>query len=217
MLNDSLYQEIHKAVNGFSIYGKESKIGYLNVQGNQVIDNKFNLFRDYDLLGNFLKGRAVVKIDNQFGVIDTIGEFLLKPKYDFINNLVDYFGVQDEGAWALMDSSYKIISEFEFESIELLSDRFILFKKNGKFGLMDLKLNVILHALYTSVMNLNGFLIVSNQSGNALFDEKGNQILSFKKWSIYNVDPNHLVIIDMESFEIVKYIDKRTGIVVNKP
>ena len=80
-LNDSLYQEIHKVINGFSICAKESKIGYLNELGKQVIDNKFDLFHDYDRLGNFINGRAVIKTDKKFGIIDTTGKILLKPQF----------------------------------------------------------------------------------------------------------------------------------------
>ena len=59
--------------------------------------------------------------------------------------------------------------------------------------------------------------MVSNEIGNALFDEKGTVMVPFKSWSIYNADPNHLVIIDVESGTILKYIERQTGYIVSGP
>ena len=177
VINDSLFQEIHKAVNGFAICVKDNKVGYLDEQGKQVIENKFDVYRDYDLIGNFIEGKAVAVDKGKFGIIDRSGQFLLKPKYDYIISLVHYFSVKKDQMYAVMDSSFQIITEFEFEAIGLLSDRFILFKKDGKFGLMDLSLNVILDALYTSIYKQDDFIIVSNENGNAVYNDKGIEIL----------------------------------------
>lgn len=217
IVNDSLYQEIHQVVNGYSNCVKGDKIGYLNEQGSQIIENKFDGFVDYDLLGNFVNGSAVVLKNKKFGIINSNGEFVVKPKYENIRNLGLNFGVSKNGKWALMDSSYSIMSKYDYESIELINNEYILFGKDGKFGLMDFKLNVILDALYISLYIQGDFLILENDMGNALFDLEGNEILSFNQWLFYNADMNFLKVIDMESGIIQKYIDKQNGNVIGHP
>lgn len=217
IVNDSLYQEIHQEINGYAICIKGDKIGYLDKQGKRLIENKFDGYVDYDVLGNFSNNRAVALSNQKFGIINTDGEFVVKPKYDNIRNLGHSFGVSKNGKWALMDSSYNIVSKYDHESIELVNNKFILFGKNGNFGVMDLKLNVIIDALYSSIYKLGDFLILENDLGNALYDLGGNEILSFDQWAFYNADMIFLKVIDLESGIIEKYIDKQTGEVINHP
>lgn len=217
IVNDSLYQEMYQEVNGYAICIKDGQIGYLDEQGKQIIENEFQAFIDYDVLGNFANGRAVAFSNQKFGIITTDGEFVVKPKYDNIRNLGHSFGVSKNGKWALMDSSYSIVSEYDYESIELVNNELILFEKNGKLGVMDLELNVILDALYSSIYKLGEFLILENDLGNALYDVGGNEILPFNQWLFYNADINFLKVIDLESGIIEKYIDKQTGKVINHP
>ena len=217
IVNDTLYQEIHQEINGYAICIKDDKIGYLDKQGKRLIENKFDGYVDYDVLGNFSNNRAVALSNQKFGIINTDGEFVVRPKYDNIRNLGHSFGVSKNGKWALMDSSYNIASKYDYESIELVNNRYILFGKNGNFGVMDLKLNVIIDALYSSIYKLGDFLILENDLGNALYDLGGNEILSFEQWAFYNADMNFLKVIDLESGIIEKYIDKQTGEVTNHP
>ena len=98
-----------------------------------------------------------------------------------------------------------------------MNERVILFRQRGKVGLMDLNLNVIIDALYTSIMKQDRYFIVSNESGNALVDEKGAQIVPSNSWFIYSIDLNYLGVIDETSGAIIQYIDKETGVIINKP
>ena len=217
IVNDSLFQEIHQEVNGYAICIKGGKIGYLNTHGKQVISNQFEEYIDYDLLGNFNKGRAVALKDKKYGVIDTLGRFLLKPKYDHIKSFGSSYGIQKKDGWAIMDSVFKVVSDYDFEGFDLINKRYILFRQNGKVGLMDLNLNVIIDALYTSIMQQDHFFIVSSESGNALVDRNGAQIVPSNSWFIYSIDLNYLGVIDETSGAIIQYVDKKSGAVINKP
>ena len=217
LVSDSLYQEIHREANGYAICVKGDKIGYLDERGKQIIENKFDGFVDYDLLGNFANDRAVVFQNKKYGIVNFDGDYLVKPKYDHIRNLGLNFGVKKSDKWALMDSSYSIVSNYDYESIELVKNEYILFEKDGEFGIMDLKLNVILDALYSSIYKERDFFIVGNDIGNALYDLDGNQLLPFNHWSFYNADMNYLKVLDKETGIIQKYIDKQTGQVISHP
>jgi hypothetical protein len=48
-------------------------------------------------------------------------------------------------------------------------------------------------------------------------DEKGAQIVPSNSWVIYSIDLNYLGVIDEISGAIIQYIDKKTGVIINKP
>ena len=217
IVNDTLFQEIYKEVNGYAICIKDDKLGYLDVNGKQVIKNQFEEYIDCGLLGNFINGRAVAVKDKKYGLIDTLGHFVISPKYDVIKSFGSYYGIQKNDKWAILDSVFNLVSDDDFESLDLINHRFILFRKNGKVGLMDFNLNVILNALYISIMQQDDYFIVSNESGNALINQKGTQIVPSNSWLIYSVDLNFLGVIDETSGVVIQYIDKATEAVINKP
>ena len=217
IINDSLFQEIHPLVNGFAICIKDNRIGYLNHKGVQIIGNMYEAFIDYDILGNFNNGRAVVSKDKKFGIIDTTGQFVLKPTHDFIKSLGRYYGIQKKDKWTLINSSFETISDNDFESINMLRNKSLLIENDGRYGVLDQELNVILESLYTSISEIDNFLIISGEEGNALFDYSGSEIIPFGNWSFYNADQDHLVIVNAGTGVIYKYIEKEGLRVINRP
>ena len=217
IINDSLFQEIHPLINEYAICKKDNRIGYLNHKGVQIIGNMYEPFMDYDILGNFNKGRAVVSKDKKFGIIDTSGQFILKPTHDFIKSLGRYYGILKKEKWTLLNSSFKKISDNDFESINSLSNQLLLFENNGRYGVMDQELNVIVEGMYTSISEIDDFLMISGEGGNALCDFTGTEIIPFGNWSFYNADQNHLVVVNAETGTIYKYIEKEGLRVINRP
>ena len=217
LINDSLFQEIHPLVNGFAICIKDNRIGYLNHKGVQIIGNMYEPFIDYDILGNFNNGRAVVSKDKKFGIIDTTGQFVLKPTHDFIKSLGRYYGIQKKDKWTLINSSFETISDNDFESINMLRNKSLLIENDGRYGVMDQELNVIIECLYTSIFEIDDFLIIRGEEGDALFDYSGSEIIPFGNWSFYNADQNHLVLVNAETGVIYKYIEKEGLRVINRP
>ena len=217
IINDSLFQEIHPLVNGFAICTKDNRIGYLNHKGVQKIGNMYEAFIDYDILGNFNNGRAVVSKGKKFGIIDTTGQFVLKPSHDFIKSLGRYYGIQKKDKWTLINSSFETISDNDFESINMLRNKSLLIENDGRYGVMDQELNVIIQCLYASISEIDDFLIISGEEGDALFDYSGSEIIPFGNWSFYNADQNHLVVVNAKTGVIYKYIEKEGLRVINRP
>ena len=217
IINDSLFQEIHPLINGFAICIKDNRIGYLNNKGVQIISNKYDPFIDYDILGNFNNGKAVVSKDKKFGIIDTTGQFVLKTSHDFIKSLGRYYGIQKKDKWTLINSSFETISDNDFESINMLRNKSLLIENDGRYGVMDQELNVIIECLYASISEIDDFLIISGEEGDALFDYSGSEIIPFGNWSFYNADQNHLVVVNAETGVIYKYIEKEGLRVINRP
>ena len=66
-------------------------------------------------------------------------------------------------------------------------------------------------------MQQDHYFILSSESGNALVDENGVQIVPSNSWFIYSVNTYYLGVIDEGSGAVIQYIDKRTGEPINRP
>ena len=213
-INDSLYEEINTLKNGFSLCIQNSKIGYLNADGKQVIDNKFDVFPAYGLLAGYLNGRAVVSYEGKFGVINTTGDFVIKPKHELIINCGQYFGVKKKEKWTIIDTLSRLATTSKYESLDLIDDKFILFKQEGKYGIMNLQLNVITDSLYSSITYHSGYFIVKSDGQTGLIDDKGKQLVPFTKYLILNLNENYFIITGMGVDYF--YFDKRSGTIIKR-
>lgn len=214
VITDSLYDEINPLNNGYSLCIQNSKIGYLNTDGKQVIDNKFDIFPAYGLLAGFLNGRAVASYKGKFGVIDVAGEFIINPKHELIINLGHYFGVKKKEKWTIIDTLSRLVISSKYESLDLIDDKYILFKQEGKFGIMDLELNELMDSLYTSITYQNGYFIVKSDGQTGLIDDKGKQHVPFTNYMILNLNKNYFIITGMG--DDFFYFDKETGTIIKK-
>lgn len=83
----------------------KNKWGFINKDGNLIIEAKFNDVR------NFNKGRAFVKLGNEWGIISYNGKYIVRPKFDAIyrdsnnNHIRTYLN----GKWSSIDNYGKSI------------------------------------------------------------------------------------------------------------
>ena len=214
LVNDSLYQEINEVANGYSICIRDSKIGYLDSKGHQIIENKFDVYPAYDLMARFLNGRAVVSYKGKFGVIDTAGQFMIKPKHELLINLGNYFGIKKNESWSIIDSQSKLATPIKFDNLDLIDEQYVLFKKEGKLGIMDLQLNELTDSLYSSIIYQRGFFIVKSEGQTGLIDDKGKQLVPFSEYMILNLNEDYFIITGMG--EDFSYFNKESGIIIRK-
>lgn len=112
------------------------KWGFLAKDGSNVIDAV------YDFVYPFYKGTAIVKYNNQWGVIDKDGNFIVKPLYWNVKR-VEYNG--------------KVF--------------FHVFKKQARFGLIDTEGNTVLYPEFLKAGNFKqGMLAVKYKQGWTFID-----------------------------------------------
>lgn len=63
----------------------EKKYGYMNFRGKVILEPQF------DFVFNFIRNRAVVSINEKFGVIDTSGNWIIQPEYKVLNHWFNDF------------------------------------------------------------------------------------------------------------------------------
>lgn len=159
MMTDSIYGSISPIHNGYAIAVKESGVGYLNSQGQEVIDFKFESFMGMMYSGLFHGGNAVVKSEGLFGIIDTLGNYKIPSKYNQLIYLEGTYGVREGDNWSLLSLALDSITPGIYSSVDALGGGFVLYKENGKYGMMDPQLNSVFPPVYRSIKKFKNYFV----------------------------------------------------------
>jgi len=161
-------------------------------------------FGNYEQAGSFQDGRAAVKQDGLWGIIDKSGEFVSDDRYSDIlldrNGYYLYDGIivaAKDNSYTFYNSEWKTISDFSCNSIDIYSGTDIFaFEKDGKWGFVTSKGDVVIEPQYDCAKSFsNGVAAVQ------LVD----------KWGFINED--NQVVIDF-IFEDADYFNKEDSCMV---
>ena len=110
------------------------KYAYLNRRGKQSIGDTF------EAALSFSEDLAAVKVNGQWGYIDTLGEFVIEPAYSdarsFKNGLAAVCDA--DGQWGYIDAEGNVIIDFAYNSAGDFSDGYALVAKPMEQGLIDI-------------------------------------------------------------------------------
>lgn len=177
---------------------KNDKVGFINAKGEVVIDFQFpyrgNSLSDFV----FHDGRCVVADSGQkLGVIDTLGNWILLPKYDEISLSGDYVVVGIEGEFCqqigydgrvildcVIDNVCDIYYNVNYTDLEsgrpckerVSNSEFYEYRVGTRSGLMNNRGEFITKPIYTSVYGLGPHLfraILQDGCSEVLIDEHG--------------------------------------------
>lgn len=83
------------------------------------------------------KGVALIKIGDKVGLINTKGQFVLKPKYDVIKKFDNgYARVREDGKWGIIDTKGKVIIPATYDDITRYSKNGVGAKKGESWGVV---------------------------------------------------------------------------------
>lgn len=140
----------------------------------------------YDLNGKFLfkmkgnwvnlnKDEFIIKINlnNKSELFDIYGNKLLDEEYNYISFLENHIRLMKDGHSLLLD--YKLNNILSsYQDAEIVDD-FIIYKKHGKIGVIDIYKNTIIPLYNYSYIKYNSkhkLFLVSVSPGKGLLDEK---------------------------------------------
>lgn len=184
---------------------KNDMVGFINSKGETVIDFQ------YPYRGNSLSsfvfhdGRCVVaNADQRIGAIDTLGNWVLLPKYDQVTLAKDYAVVGIKGEFnqqidyrghvildCVIDNIYDIYYDKSYVDTEsgrpsearVANNLFFEYKVNGRSGLMNDKGEFITKPIYTSIMGLSPTLfraVLQDGHSEVLINEHGHVLSKMK-------------------------------------
>jgi len=128
------------------IYSTENLYGYMNLNGELVIPNKF----EYAL--NFSEGLALVLRQEQkkLGYIDKSGEFVIKPQFvrgsSFSEGLASV--MTDEGKYGVINKKGEMVISPIYKYVGDFQKGMARVRKDDKYGFIDKKGNVVIDIKY---------------------------------------------------------------------
>lgn len=153
----------------------------------QLMENK-----TYEYVYSFENDYAVFRtFKGKMGLIDSLGNVVIKPNYDYIHNQKDLKNIFEAGievnknfkrGYIDLQSNIKI--PFVYEDVYYLGHNLVRVSKNNKTGVVDTENKIILPINYTAIMGSSGILFVQNNNSIDLFDAKGKQITNFQAFDI---------------------------------
>jgi hypothetical protein len=124
----------------------------------------------------FQEGLAAVELDGKYGFINKNGETVIDFVYDDADSF--YYGitiVKSGSKYKMIDKSGKQITTegYEFLRIDEKSG-LVVFRKNGKYGLLSREGELLADAVYDSISNFSeGLAIVKSGTKYGYIDESG--------------------------------------------
>lgn len=119
--------------NGFARYGETfGNWGFINKKGNIVAHPQWREVKDFE------EGVARVNDEKKWGIIDTTGEYIIQPQYDWIQYLKGCIFVRRLGKWGAVNKNGQIILPFEFDWLSLENGKFAGARKGTQTGIIQL-------------------------------------------------------------------------------
>lgn len=164
---------------GLAAVQRNGNIGFIDHQGNVVIDFRFPYHGNPLTAFVFEDGHCVVaNNEGKCGVIDKTGQWLIAPEYEFVNAFKEYAIVTKSGVTMQVSYDGKVLNSFVLDSVYELSylepERFenregeleyvdktiktglFSYCVGGRCGLMDSNCHRLTEPLYSSIRAVNG-------------------------------------------------------------
>lgn len=147
------------------VFGADEKTGYINQQGEWVIENKFHS------ASSFVEGKAWAMTEEQDesaehgftikgGYIDTTGNYIINPEYDFGWDFSEGFATvwrrsddKMEKIWKLIDAQGQVVLDhLPYRNVGAMSNGLIpIQNEKMAWGFMNVNGEVIIEPRYTGV------------------------------------------------------------------
>ena len=158
------YRQVGNFNNGLAWVATVSGVCYIDSSDKRIIPPRFD--KAYD----FKNQVARVVVDGKYGLINPLGEYFVRPKY----NRIDAFN--EEGVaivqlgnerikYGLLNQTGDIVSNQTFKKILPFKEGLAVVRNKDKYGFIDSKGKIIVDCIYSKVSNFSeGFAAVQKNS-----------------------------------------------------
>lgn len=186
--------------NSFKIK-KDGKYGIVDSEGKMVVEPKF---ADIDVLGKDNKTGFIIKADSgKYGIIDYSNKQILETKYDSIEKIYgnDLYVVTVNGKQKIVNKENNDVLTDGFDTIkQILSNQenAVIFVKANKYGIMNLKGEILIEAQYDSLKEAKLGTFIAQKNGKyGIIDSENKEKIAFEYTSIvYNEKANIYILED---------------------
>lgn len=188
--------------------------GYMDRQGNQVIEGKFDQVRLFDA-----SGFAAVCQLGKWGFINKSGEFVIPAVYEEAKNFgdCDYAPVKANGSWGYIDQRGAFVINPQFDGAEQFAENGLAMVEIGeKYGYINSKGIYVIPPQYDGAKSFgrSGYAAVFAFGKWGMIDEDGRYVINPQFDTLYSFTENGLALVEKEGS--YGYIN-RTGVYVIAP
>ena len=98
---------------------------------------------DWDEVREFSEGLAVVRVGEEEGYINTLGEWIISPRFDYASPFRYGFScIKIYGSWGIINSKGEMIGEGHFDEVTTLKNGYFWVRSKEKVGTLDTKGNL---------------------------------------------------------------------------
>ncbi|MDF1549663.1 MAG: WG repeat-containing protein, partial [Bacteroidales bacterium] len=138
----------------------------------------------------------------------TIGWIILLPLLGFSQSEV--LTIFKSGKWAVMDTSLKILSPYQYSELKVVKNKYLLARISGDYGLIDKNTNTILPFDYQDIRSSFGdYFIVKKQGLNGIRDCIGSAIIECLFDEILILDTTIAFLRNKNSWSFFRFSDKK--------
>lgn len=158
----------------FGLFPTKNNTFFIDSTGRKLFDKKFSHVE------NFHKNYAIAKNKKRTGMIDTSGNWVIKPKFDDVSQLDDYgFAVITEGKFkGVVNKNGSLVVKPEiYKEIRSFREGLAAVEHRSQWGYIDTTGNEVIKAAYTAVFDFKeGRARVKKGTVWYIIDSTGNEI-----------------------------------------
>ncbi len=183
---------------------KEEKVGVVDKEGKEIVAIQYT---DITNLGKDSKEGFIVKEEGKYGVVDSTNQTILETKYEGIEKVHrnEMYVVKQAGSQILIKKDGEEVQKTGYDEItEILKniENGIIYKKDGKFGVMKTTGEVTIAPDYEELKETKTGLFIAKQKGKyGVIDlQKENKIEPIYQSIQYN-EKADIYIAEKEDYE----------------
>lgn len=206
----------------------ENKYGVINSNGVVLIDIKYDkILTDgyYTNKDNYIYSGFIISNTTEdgykYGYVDYRGNEILEAKYNEILRVADteeiILIVSENGKYGIYKGKKELVQP-QYESIIYDDNGNLIIQKNKKYGVMNLKGNIIIDTKYSNIEKNGIYLYAQSSNENVVYDKNGNKVdISFNK-TVYETENEEYRVITILNNDKVYYgIESKTNEILVNP
>ena len=183
-LSDLKFSVINSFNNGYAhVVDLMGNSMYIDANCNVIKPFPYNI---YDEVYSYIDDCAVVKKNNKYGLIDSLGNLLTQLKYDYIDGTGSEYNtyfrtVQINGKLGVINNKGQELTKIKYDDVDFQNQNYLKLRFNGKWTLIDVNGIELTSIKYDDISVLDsGKIIAKKQQKWGLIGLNGVELTQFK-------------------------------------
>ena len=173
---DSLLDIVEAEIGHLMAIFEMDKYGFSKLNGEKLIDFTYSKIKEDYYCGNIREDFLEVELDDEKLIVSRLGDKIFSGAFDSVEDLgCGALKIEKDGYYGVYHKSGCLIVDFNYEDVGLVSNAFIKYKFNGKWGLKSFSKRDILPPEFDDIYSEGRFVLVEE---DGLYAVKNVETLS---------------------------------------